>query len=181
VALEPDLRDQLLVSLSPLRAFAISLLRDRDRADDLVHETVVRALSKLDRFERGTDFRAWLFTILRNLFYSDARRRGREVSDSDGAHAARLTIVPEQMGHLAFQDLQAALQKLPPKQREVLILVGAQGLSYEEAATVCGCAVGTIKSRLCRARELLATLMGETNPEEIGRDSVTLAVLSKAA
>ena len=110
MALEPDLRDQLLSSLRHLRAFAISLHRDRDRAEDLVHETVVRALSNLDRFERGTDFKAWLFTILRNLYYSEGRKRGREVEDGEGHFAARLTSIPEQMGHMAFRDLEAALQ-----------------------------------------------------------------------
>ncbi len=181
MALEPDQHDQLLAALRPLRAFALSLIRDADRADDLVHETVARALSNLHRFERGTDFQAWLFTILRNLFYSQMRQRGREVADSDGLHAARLVSIPEQMGHMAFRDLQSALQKLPPKQREVLILVGAHGLPYEEVARICGCAVGTIKSRLCRARELLARLMDETSTEGIGHDSLTLAALNKAA
>jgi RNA polymerase sigma-70 factor (ECF subfamily) len=85
------------------------------------------------------------------------------------------------MGHLAFRDLRSALQKLPPKQREVLILVGTQGLSYEEPARICGCAVGTIKSRVCRAREQLARLMGEASTEEIGQDSLALAALNKAA
>ncbi len=135
----------------------------------------------LDRFQPGTDLQAWLFTILRNLYYSQMRQRGREVADSDGLYAARLTSLPEQMGHMAFRDLQSALQKLPPQQREVLILVGAQGLSYEETARICGCAVGTIKSRMCRAREQLAHLMGETSTAEIGHDSLTLAAVNVAA
>ena len=179
--LDPDLRDQLLAALKPLRAFAISLCRDRDRAEDLVQETVVKALSKLHRFEIGTDLQAWLFTILRNSFYSQMRVRGREIEDVDGQQAGRLISVPEQMGHLAFDDLRHALHKLPPLQREVLLLVGAQGYSYEEAARICGVAVGTIKSRLCRARQQLAVLMGETHTGEIGHDSLTLAALNKAA
>lgn len=103
------------------------------------------------------------------------------MEDRDGTHAARLTSIPEQMGHMAFRDLQSALHKLAPHHREVLLLVGAQGLSYEETAAICGCAVGTIKSRMCRARTLLAELMGETDPQRMGQDSLTLAVLHQAA
>ncbi len=176
-----ELRAQLLLILPNLRAFAISLCRNTDRADDLVQEAVVKALANLDRFERGTSLRAWLFTILRNSYYTSMRIAGREIADVDGSHTARLASVPEQMGHLAFQDLHTALQKLPVQQREVLLLIGAQGLSYEETARICGVPVGTIKSRVCRAREQLAVLMGETHTGEIGHDSLTLAALSKAA
>jgi RNA polymerase sigma-70 factor (ECF subfamily) len=157
------------------------LCRNTDRADDLVQEAVVKALANLHRFEPGTNLRAWLFTILRNTYYTDVRIAGREVADVDGSHTARLASVPEQMGHLAFQDLHVALQKLPVQQREVLLLVGAQGLSYEETARICGVAIGTIKSRVCRAREQLAVLMGEAHTSEIGHDSLTLAALNKAA
>jgi RNA polymerase sigma-70 factor, ECF subfamily len=102
---------------------------------------------------------AWLFTILRNLFRSEYRKRKREVEDSDGHYAASLTSPPDQMGKLELQEFRTALAKLPPEQREALILVGASGFSYEETGQICGCAVGTIKSRVNRARTHLAEIL----------------------
>ena len=159
---EPALRDALLAAVPSLRAFAISLCGQVDRADDLVQDTLLRALSNIDRFERGTNLNAWLFTILRNLFHSEYRKRRREVEDPDGSYAARLRVQPEQGARLDFQDFRLALSKLPHDQREALLLIGASGFSYEEAANICGCAVGTIKSRVNRARTHLAQLMSIT-------------------
>jgi RNA polymerase sigma factor (sigma-70 family) len=156
----PAFRAGVLATLPRLRAFAISLTGNPDRADDLVQETIMRAWEKSETFTLGTCLEAWLFTILRNVFYTEQRRRSREVSDSEGNYAARLVAPAEQIGRLDLQDLSAALGCLPVEQREVLILVGAQGLSYEEAAAICGCAVGTIKSRINRARARLADLLG---------------------
>ena len=102
---------------------------------------------------------AWLFTILRNIFYSDYRKRRREVDDPDGEMAGRLSTLPDQPGHMDFIDFKTALQKLPPDQREALILVGASGLSYEAAADICKCAVGTMKSRVNRGRARLIELL----------------------
>src|SRR5688572_31865864 len=133
---EPDLRDALLAAVPSLRAFAISLSGQVDRADDLVQDTLLRALSNLHRFERGTNLNAWLFTILRNLFHSEYRKRRREVEDPDGSYALSLRSQPEQTAHLDFQDFQQALAKLPVDQREALVLVGAEGLSYEQAAEI---------------------------------------------
>ncbi len=181
VPLDADLQAQLLAALQPLRAFAISLTRNGEQAEDLVQETVVKAISKLHRFEIGTDLQAWLFTILRNTYYSQMRLRGREIEDADGQQAARMISVPEQMGHLVFADLRHALLQLPPHHREALLLVGAQGYSYEETARICGVAVGTIKSRVNRARQQLALYMGETHTSEIGHDSLTLATVNWAA
>lgn len=149
-----------LVRLVPeLRAFALSLSRNPSVADDLVQETVLKAWAKLDTFAEGTNMRAWLFTILRNTFYSGARKGKREVPDIDGAYAAQLSQKPDHDGRLALRDFAVAFAKLPDEQREVLILIGASGLSYDEAAETCGCAVGTIKSRLNRARARLAELL----------------------
>src|SRR5215211_5496929 len=120
--IEPALRDALLAATPNLRAFAVSLTGSFDRADDLVQDTLLRALSHIDRFERGTNLNAWLFTILRNLFHSEYRKR--EVEDVDGAYAARLTTVPDQGAWLDLQDFRAALVKLPADQREALLLVG---------------------------------------------------------
>jgi RNA polymerase sigma-70 factor (ECF subfamily) len=181
VPLDPDLQDQLLAALKPLRAFAISLCRDGTRAEDLVQETVVKAISKLHRLEVRTDLQAWLFTILRNTFYSQMRTNGREIEDADGQQAARMVSIPEQMGHLAFHGLRQALLRLPPHHREALLLVGAQGFSYEETARICGVAVGTIKSRVNRARQQLALPMGEAHTNEIGYDSLTLATVNRTA
>ena len=154
------LRDDILATVPSLRAFAISLSGNPDRADDLVQETLLRALANIDSFEPGSNLSAWLFTILRNLFRSDYRKRRREVEDADGNYAKTLKTQPSQSAHLEFEEFRAALDKLPQDQREALILVGASGFSYEDAATICGCAVGTIKSRVNRARRRLAVLLG---------------------
>ena len=149
-----------LVSAIPnLRAFAVSLCGNADRADDLVQETLVKAWGNLATFAEGTNLTAWLFTILRNIYFSEYRKRRRETPDSDGSIAARLVTPPAQNAHMDFLDLHSALQKLPADQREALILVGASGLSYEEAAQVCDCAPGTMKSRVNRARNRLAEIL----------------------
>jgi RNA polymerase sigma-70 factor (ECF subfamily) len=154
-----QLKADLISAIPNLRAFAVSLCGNPDRADDLVQETLVKAWSNLATFVEGTNMPAWLFTILRNIYYSEYRKRRREVADSDGAIAAKLATAPAQNGHMDFLDFHAALQKLPVDQREALILIGASGLSYEEAAAVCGCAVGTMKSRVNRARNRMVDLL----------------------
>ncbi len=151
--------DGVVASLTSLRAFAISLVRDADQAEDLVQETVVRALSKQEQFEPGTNLQAWLCTILRNQFCSDHRKSVREVEDADGTYAATMMSIPDQEDRIMIHDLEAALGKLPRGQREAVLLVGADGLSYEEVAEALGCAVGTVKSRVNRARSCLVELM----------------------
>lgn len=157
-----EFQDEVMGARPSLRAYALSLARSPDRADDLVQETIFRALNKQASFQRGTNLNAWLFTILHNNFCSDHRKRIHEVSDSDGDYAAQLTMVPDQMDNLNLQDLQAALEKITPEQRQALLLIGAQGLSYEEAAALCRTPVGTIKSRVNRARARLSELLGYT-------------------
>ena len=174
---DPTLRDEILASVPSLRAFAISLSGNVDRADDLVQETLLRAFANIRSFRPGTNLPAWLFTILRNLFRSEYRKRRREVPDSDGAFAATLTSHADQISHLDFEDFRTALDKLPPDQREALVLVGASGFSYEEAAEICGCAVGTIKSRVNRARKRLGDLLAIETVEDFGPDRPTRAVL----
>ncbi|WP_181702597.1 sigma-70 family RNA polymerase sigma factor [Chthonobacter albigriseus] len=174
------LRDELLAAIPPLRAFAVSLTADADRADDLVQETLVKAWSNLDSFTPGTNMRAWLFTILRNTFYSNHRKQRREVQDVEGEHAARLATHPSQNGHMDLADFREALSRLPDDQREALILIGASGFSYEEAAEICGCAVGTVKSRVNRARNKLVEIMSISSAEAFGPDEATQAVMGDA-
>ena len=176
--LDPSMRDAVLAAVPSLRAFAISLSGNVDRADDLVQETLLRALVNIESFEPGTNLPAWLFTILRNLFRSEYRKRRREVEDGDGSYAESLKSQPEQEARVEFREFRAALAKLPSDQREALILVGASGFSYEEAAGICGCAVGTIKSRVNRARTRLAELMSIESLDDFGPDRATRAVLS---
>jgi len=162
----------MLATIPSLRAFAISLTGSVDQADDLVQEALVRGLSRIDRFQPGTNLQAWLFTILRNQFYTAFRKRKREVEDPDGVLAGKRPTLPEQMGHLDLEDLRAALTKLPFEQREALLLVAAQGLSYEETAKICGTQTGTIKSRINRARKRLADMLSVEGEEDIGTDRV---------
>ncbi len=152
-------RDAVIALLPPLRAFAWSLSRNSADADDLVQDTLIKAWTHKDKFEPGTNLRAWLFTILRNTYYTAVAKRRREVADEDGKHAARLSAAPTQDWSVAMKSMQAALQQLPAEHREALVLVGAAGLTYEEAAEICGCALGTIKSRVNRARARLLRIM----------------------
>ena len=152
-------REAVTAKIPSLRAFAWSLSRNASDADDLVQETLTKAWNHRDRFQPGTNLRAWLFTILRNSWYSSVSRRKREVADEDGKHAARLTTEGSQEWSMAVHELREAMDELPPAHREAIVLVGAAGLSYEEAAQIAGCALGTIKSRVNRARNQLAQRM----------------------
>lgn len=177
MSLDSSVRDTILAAVPSLRAFAISLCGNVDRADDLVQETLLRALANIDSFQPGTNMSAWLFTILRNLFRSEYRKRRREVEDTDGSYAESMKSQPEQHSRVEFQEFREALSKLPPDQREALILVGASGFSYEEAADICECAVGTIKSRVNRARTRLAQLLSIESMNDFGPDQSVRAVL----
>jgi RNA polymerase sigma-70 factor, ECF subfamily len=178
MSLDDQTRDSILAAIPNLRAFAISLSGNVDRADDLVQETVLRALANIDSFQPGTNMPAWLFTILRNLFRSEYRKRRREVEDATGMYAESMKSQPEQGSRLEFEELRVALAQLPDDQREAVILVGASGFSYEEAAAICECAVGTIKSRVNRARNRLAELMSIEGLDDFGPDQEMRAVLT---
>ncbi|MBV9566981.1 MAG: sigma-70 family RNA polymerase sigma factor [Hyphomicrobiales bacterium] len=151
---------ELLTTIPSLRAFARSLGATPDRADDLVQETLIKAWANQHSFVQGTNLKTWLFTILRNTAYSEYRKRWREVEDADGSYAAGLVTEPSQIAHLDMADFKSALTAVPQEQREALVLIGASGFSYDEAAKICGCAVGTIKSRVNRARQRLAATLG---------------------
>lgn len=174
-----DPRDDLPRHIPALRGFAMSLTRNMPDADDLVQETILKAWSKFDHFQQGTDLRAWLFTILRNTFFSSRRKVRREVSDPDGIHAGSLFEKPEHDGRLAMSDFLRAFWKLSDEHREVLILVGANGYSYEEAGQMMGVATGTAKSRANRARARLAELLQLAAGEDIlaAPSGATLAVM----
>ena len=158
---DAELRRQLGALLPELRAFARFLARDRTAADDLVQDGVMRALAALHQFQPGTSLKAWTFTIVRNAFYEQQRRRKREAAAMQGQYLADEGARPSQDARSDIDDLQRHLWRLPPLLREALILVGAQELSHEEAALVCGVPEGTMKARLSRARTALARLMAE--------------------
>lgn len=155
-------RDDLLAIIPQLRSFARGLCGNRDLADDLAQDAMTRAWAARTSYQPGTNFRAWIFMILRNQFYTTIRKNSRMVS-WDPEIAERLLVVDaSQHDSINIEDVAKALQKLSAEQREVLMLIGANGMSYEEAAEVMGCAIGTIKSRLARGRVALSTLINGT-------------------
>ena len=172
----PSFKRELLATLPSLRAFAVSLSGRHDRADDLVQDTMMKAWAKQDSYQMGTNIKAWLFTILRNEFYSQMRKRGREVQDTDGAFTERLSVHPSQYGVVDMADFKRALDQLPADQREAVVLIGASGFSYEEAAEICECAIGTMKSRVSRARTRLQELLKISGEADYGPDAVSTQV-----
>ncbi len=168
---------QLEAMAPTLRALARSLTRNAAHADDLTQDTLMKAWANRDRYTQGTNLRAWLFTIMRNAFYSDMRKKSREVEDADGAMSARLASRPTQDHVMAMRDFESALATIAPDQREALILVGAAGLSYEEAAEICGCAVGTVKSRVNRARVRLAEILKVSDGADMTSDGLMDAAM----
>ncbi|XBQ17056.1 MAG: sigma-70 family RNA polymerase sigma factor [Oceanicaulis sp.] len=156
-----EFREELTAAIPYMRAFARSLTSNDAAADDLTQDALVKAWRARDRFKAGTNFRAWVFTIVRNQFYSDQRRSWRQ-APWDEEKAKRTLSGPQGLDSMmALDELRRALQNLPEDQREAIVLVGAGGFAYEEAATICGCAVGTIKSRVSRARKALAAMLEE--------------------
>ena len=165
-----EMQNELGKLVPNLRAFARSLSGNADHADDLVQETLVKAWKHRSSFAPGSNLKAWLFTILRNAFLSERRKRKLEVEDKDGVFAGRMSVHGEQLGHMDMVDFIKALNTLPPDQKEALLLIGAEGFSYEEAALMCGCAVGTIKSRVNRARVRLAEVLNVNGAADYGPD-----------
>ena len=155
-----EFRDDLLRTLPALRTFALSLTGDVSRADDLVQETFARAWTKWHHFTPGTNFTAWLFTILRNQLYTEMRKRKREVEDAEGVQAGKLMSPADQEDASTLKIVWERISNLPEAQRQALLLVGAEGRTYEEAAALIGCQVGTVKSRVSRARAFLVEQLG---------------------
>ena len=154
-----DFRTELLSLIPFLRAFARSLCGNQETADDLAQETLVKAWQSRNTFVPGTNLKAWLFTILRNQFYSDRRRAWRQAPWDQEAAERIPGSGGDQSWATELSDTVRALRCLSDEQREALILVGAGGFSYEDAAGICGCAVGTVKSRVARARKALIALL----------------------
>jgi RNA polymerase sigma-70 factor, ECF subfamily len=152
-------RDQLVALLPSLRAFSRGLCGHREMADDLAQDTIMRAWAARESYTQGSNFRAWMFMIMRNQFYTTIRKNSRMTSLDPEVAERVLVVAPAQHNGINVDDVAKALQKLPDEQREILLLIGANGLSYEEAAEVIGCAMGTVKSRLARGRTALAALI----------------------
>lgn len=159
-----------VVELIPaLRAFSMSFCRDMSEADDLVQETLLKGLANIHRFEPGTQLKSWLFTIMRNTHYTRAKRAARERPGAETCASVQPTTPPSQEWSLRGREVERAVQALPPSQREVLVLIAVLGMSYLEAAEICGCAVGTVKSRLSRARHELVARLGEVDAKGVVR------------
>ena len=165
--------DDMVALVPQLHTFARSLCRDGVRADDLVQEALMRAINNIQRFKPGTNLKAWLFTIVRNEHYSQLRRGKFEAQGMDIELLPEPSVPPDHDGKLELRDLNRALAALSPGQRTALILVSVSGFSYEEAAEICGCAVGTIKSRVARARETLLEMLEGRQPMPAARDGDT--------
>lgn len=166
----------LEVEIPRLRRYARALTRDVSRADDLVQSCLTRAVAKQHLWQEGTDLRAWLFTILHNQHVNDVRRSVREgISVAIEDAAPVLTVQPTAMDALQLRDLEAAIAKLSEEQRQVILLVGLEGMRYEEVAEVLGVPVGTVRSRLSRGRDQLRRLMGMDDGTNDGDDEMPAA------
>lgn len=155
------LHDPIVEAIPALRAFARSLARDPAEADDLVQETLTKAIARIDQFQPGTRLRSWLFTILRNTFYTRYGKMSRErPGDADCVSSLPWTPATQEWS-AELRTVLTAVRRLPQAQREALVLVAMLGVEYEEAAQICGCPIGTIKSRLNRARSQLTALLTE--------------------
>ena len=161
-----------LVNLIPhLRAFARTLAGNPTAADDLAQDAMMKALDARASYQMGTNMKAWTFMILRNQFYSEKRRSWRQTQLDQDAAERTLVAVDDPQSPVALDELRMGLKMLPPEQREALILVGAGGFAYEEAAEICGCAVGTVKSRVSRARKALQAILDSGEYERDGRSA----------
>ena len=176
---DPSIREPLVAAIPKLRAFAISLCRDKERAEDLVQGALLRACANIGSFVPGSNMDAWLFAILRNHFYSEWRR-DRRASRAIENFVETEARNPQQLAGVEYSELCAALAKLEPKHREAFVLIAASGFSYGEAADMCGCPLGTVKSRMNRARAELAHMLSIDGPEDFESDAVFSAAMASA-
>ncbi len=168
---EATFKRELVALIPHLRAFARTLAGDAASADDLAQEAMMKAWVARDSYQMGTNMKAWTFMILRNQFYSEKRRSWRQTQLDQDAAERTLVAVDDPQSPVALDELRMGLKMLPPEQREALILVGAGGFAYEEAAEICGCAVGTVKSRVSRARKALQAILDSGDYERDGRSA----------
>jgi RNA polymerase sigma-70 factor (ECF subfamily) len=182
VARDKAFKRELVALIPHLRAFARSLTGDPTAADDLAQDALIKAWDARASFQMGTNMKAWTFMILRNQFYSDKRRSWRQNQLDQEAAERTLVAVDDPESPVALDELRLGLAMLPPEQREALILVGAGGFAYEEAADICGCAVGTVKSRVSRARRALQVILEDGSYDRDGRSAqdAMRAILSDA-
>jgi RNA polymerase sigma-70 factor, ECF subfamily len=158
----PDaFREAMLAQIPVLKSFALRLVKSRTEADDLVQETLMRALRYRDTFEDGTSMKSWLCRILQNCFYKDASRRRDTVQDVEGRCAARQMVAAPQEWSVLYAEMLAAIDRLAPETRDAFLMVVANGASYEEAAQAFDCPIGTLKSRVSRARDRLMALTAD--------------------
>ena len=163
---DQDFMGELTALIPHMRAFAHSLCRNAVEADDLAQDALLRAWNNRASYQPGTNMKAWTFMILRNQFYSDKRRSWRSTQLDPETAERTLVAISNPMATLELDEVRRALAMLPDDQREALILIGAGGLSYEEVADICGSAIGTIKSRVSRARDRLALILAEGSYDE---------------
>ncbi|WP_019960855.1 sigma-70 family RNA polymerase sigma factor [Woodsholea maritima] len=168
-----EFRDLLSEAIPYMRAFARGLTGEKASADDLAQDAMLRAWDRRQQFASGSNFKAWVFTIIRNQFYSDRRRAWRQVQLDEEKAKQTLSSGLDLDGVMDLDDVRRAIKELSEDQREALMLVGAGGFSYEEAAEICGCAVGTVKSRVSRARTALADILQRRPKHAAGEDGIT--------
>jgi RNA polymerase sigma factor (sigma-70 family) len=174
----PTERSEFVTLIPALRAFARTLSRDGSEADDLVQETLMKGIANTNRFQPGTNLKAWLFTIMRNTFYTRIKRANREGPGLLDCASSRPAITASQEWWLRSQEMARAIDALPDDQRQVIVLIGVLGTSYDDAASICGCAIGTIKSRLSRARNRLLETLGETSSQDaVMTSDISAAIL----
>lgn len=165
---EVAFRRELVALIPHLRAFARTLAGDPASADDLAQDAMMKAWDARASFQMGTNMKAWTFMILRNQFYSEKRRAWRQTQLDQEAAERTLVAVDDPEAPVALDELRLSLAKLPSEQREALVLVGAGGFAYEEAAEICNCAVGTVKSRVSRARKALQVILEQGDYDRDG-------------
>lgn len=156
---------QIVEMIPPLRAFARTFCPNPNDADDLVQETLLKGIANIHQFRPGTSMKSWLFTIMRNTFYTRIKVYNRESPGAADCISAKPSAAPSQEWSIRGHEISRAVQKLPYEQREILILISMLGMSYLDAAEICGCAMGTVKSRLNRARQNLVEIAGEGSAE----------------
>lgn len=159
--------ESVVETIPALRAFARTFCRDPNDADDLVQETLTKALANLDKFQEGTRLKSWLFTIMRNTFCTQIKVTTREAPGEADCISTRPSVTPAQEWSVRSREVREAIERLSPPHREVLVLIGVLGVSYEETALICGCTMGTIKSRLNRARASVLDMLGESSAESL--------------